>query len=84
MTVEDRLDAALIDYSDLQIVRIDGYDDCVVGLSEDDRLVYDYELLVQQTMHDCDCDYTEAVDYVEFNIISALHGSCMPVVMHRI
>lgn len=59
------------------------YDDAIVGVTTDDRIVYSYDLMVEQMMKDTGCDYHDAVDWLEYNTIRALSymGEGAPVIV---
>lgn len=63
-------------------LQIDGYDNACIGVSENDELVYDYTLLVKETMKD-GCTLDQAIEYVNFNIVSArFSGHINPVIVN--
>lgn len=63
------------------------YDRAIVGVVDrcgfEAVAVYDYELLVEVTMESSDCDYGEAVEYVDFNIVGAYVGKYTPMTLYR-
>ena len=76
-------------YDDEEILRIDGFDEACIGWTDawsgDERplrLVYDeskmIEILVEQGM-----DEIEALEYFDFNIADAFHGSNTPVIINN-
>lgn len=60
----------------------DGFDEAIVGITTNGLVVYDVELmicvLVSQGM-----GYTEAVEYLEFNVFCAYVGENTPIYMTR-
>jgi hypothetical protein len=48
------------------------FDKAIVGISHDDRLVYDYELMIKDYTEQCNCDVEEAIEWIEFNTIRSL------------
>ena len=48
------------------------YDNSIIGLTEDDRLIYDYESMIREFMEDEDCSYEEAQEWVDYNTMRAL------------
>ena len=61
---------------------IDGYDEAIIGLTKDWLAVYCYKKLVMITMRLCNTDSVqEAMEYVEFNILSAYVGENTPVIV---
>ena len=48
------------------------FDKAIIGISHDDRLVYDYELMVKDYTERCNCDVEEAIEWIAFNTIRSL------------
>ena len=76
-------------YDDETILRIDGFDEACIGWTDSwsgnerpMRLVYDHskmiEILMEQGM-----EGDEAVEYFNFNIADAFHGSNTPVIINN-
>jgi hypothetical protein len=84
MTVEERLAANGYD-DDVMLFRNE-YDDAVIGMTTDDRVVYDFDLMVESAMKNQNCDYEEAVSWVEHNALGAIPymGDASPVVLNRL
>lgn len=76
-------------YPDEYIVRLDGFDESVVGIvtgggSTAPRLVYDYDALVESMIND-EVSYDGAVDFFYYNIMgSTVGGHGSPVFLERI
>lgn len=83
MTLQEKIEEYGYCLDDLNnSLQIDGYDDACIGISEGYELIYDYSLLVKQTMKD-GCSYEEAVEYVEYNIVCAKFSDYInPVIVH--
>ena len=63
----------LFDESELPIVLEDhAYDNSIVGITADNRLVYDYNLMIEEFMNDENCSYEEAQEWVDYNTIRAI------------
>ena len=81
-TVEERiLDNG---YEDVMIFANNEYDTAFIGMTHDDRAVYDYDLMVKWLMdHDGITD-EEAIEWIEYNTIRALsYYPNSPVVIYR-
>lgn len=48
------------------------YEKSIVGITQENRIVYDYNKLVQCCMEDLEVDEIDAIEFVEYNIIRAL------------
>ena len=61
------------------------YDSALIGVTHDDRAVYDYNLMVEWLMEDQGFTEEEAVDWIDYNTIRALPymGADGPIVLHQ-
>lgn len=48
------------------------YDNSIIGLTEDGRLVYSYEKMVEELMKDEGWSYEEAVEWLDYNTLRAI------------
>lgn len=82
MTAEDRL--ILNGYEDVTILADYSYDDALIGVTEDGRAVYDFDLMVEWLMRTEGWTQDEAVEWIEYNTIRALGymGDDAPVIMY--
>lgn len=84
MTAEEKLlDAG---YEDIMIFSDYSYDSALIGVSEDERAIYDYEMMVEWLIQTEGFSYEDAVEWIEYNTIRALPyaGDRAPIIMHRI
>ena len=84
MTAEEKiLDAG---YEDVVILSNESYDDALVGISDDGRAIYDYDLMIKWLMDNEQWTDTEAIEWIEYNTIRALPyaGEKAPIVMYRL
>ena len=60
------------------------YDDALIGVTEDNRAVYDYEKMVQWLVDTEEMTYEEAAEWIDYNTIRALPymGEGAPVIMY--
>lgn len=84
MTAEERILYA--GYEDVIVFKNYSYDDALIGVSEDNRAVYDFEKMVEWLMKEEGFTSEEAVDYICYNTIRALPyiGEQAPIVMYPI
>jgi len=65
----------------------DGLDDAIIGYGSqkgsDPVVIYDYETCVEIFMKDNDWDYTDAVEWMEYNVVSSYLGPGTPIFMLR-
>lgn len=59
------------------------YDNSIIGITFDGRLIYSYQQMVEEYRQDNDCEEIDAVEWVEFNTIRALPymGDKAPIVV---
>lgn len=59
------------------------YDKSIVGITEDGRLVYNFEQMVEEFAEDEGCDETEALEWLEYNTLRALPymGEHAPIII---
>ena len=84
MTAEERiLDAG---YEDVVILKDYSYDDALIGVTEDGRAVYDFDLMVAWLMETEGWEEIDAIEWIEYNTLRALPymGSGAPLVMYRV
>ena len=62
------------------------YDSAIIGITENNQAVYDYEKMIEHLMQEDDMDYEEAVDFISYNTIRSLPyaGEGAPIIMYSI
>ena len=62
------------------------YDSAIIGITENNQVVYDYEKMIEYLMQGEDMDYEEAVDFISYNTIRSLPyaGEGAPIIMYSI
>lgn len=84
LTAEQRIiDAG---YEDVIIFSGDSYDDALIGISEDERAIYDFDLMVEWLMKNDDMTSEEAIEWIEYNTIRSLPyvGDKAPIIMYSL
>lgn len=73
-------------YEGVMIFSDYSYDDALIGVTDDNRAVYDYEKMVEWLMDETGWCYSDAVEWIEYNTIRALSyfGDDAPIVMYRL
>ena len=83
LSAEDRL----LDngYEGVKYLTDYSYDTALIGVSHDDRAIYDYDLMVQWLVNEEGLSEEEAVEWIDYNTIRALPymGEDGPIVLHR-
>lgn len=61
------------------------YDNSIIGITFDGRVIYDFDLMVQEYMNDVGCSPGEAIEWIEYNTLRALlyMGSKAPLVVNQ-
>lgn len=82
MSVEERLmDAG---YEGIKYLVNEGYDDALIGVSEDGRAVYDFDKMVEWLVEKYGWSEIESIEWIETNTLRALPymGTDAPIVMY--
>lgn len=60
------------------------YDDSIVGIAHDGRIVYDYQLMIQELAKEDGITYEEAQEWIDYNTMRALPyaGDRAPIVIN--
>lgn len=84
MTASERLSNN--GYEDVLIFSNPGYDDALIGVTEDNRAVYDYDKMVDWLCKNEGMSVEDATEWVDYNTIRALpyFGTSAPVVMYNL
>ena len=59
------------------------YDDAIIGVSHDDRVIYDYDKMVEHLMVNDNMTYEEAADFISYDTLRIIPyaGEYAPIVM---
>ena len=82
MNVEERLlDAG---YDGIKYLTNYSYDDALIGVSENNRVIYDYDKMIEWLMKEEGWDYEESIEWIETNTIRSLPymGESAPIIMY--
>ena len=62
------------------------YDDALIGVSDDNRAVYNYDLMIAWLMKEEGFTEVEAVDWIDYNVIRSLGyaGDKAPIIVYSI
>lgn len=73
-------------YEEVLILSNYSYDDALIGVTEDERAVYDHSKMVQWLMDTEGFSELEAVEWIEYNTIRALPymGEKAPIIIHPV
>lgn len=84
MTVKERIADA--GYESVVVFENYSYDDAFLGVSEDERAVYDYFKMIEWLVKTENFTEEEAVEWIEYNTIRALPyaGDKAPIILYRL
>lgn len=73
-------------YEDVIYLTNFGYDDALIGISEDNRAVYDYNKMIEWLIKEENWSEEEAIEWIDYNTIRALSymGDKAPIIMYPI
>ena len=73
-------------YEDAVVLESPDYLGAIVGVSDDGRVIYDYEKMAQCLMETEGMDYEEAMEFVNFNTLGAVPymGDKRPIILNKI
>lgn len=82
MTAEERL--LEYGYEDVKYLVDESYDDALIGVSDDNRAIYDFGLMVEWLMNEYGWSMEESIEWIEYNTIRALpyFGEDAPIIMY--
>ena len=65
MTIEEVNSYAMDNELDIMVLSSPSFDNSIIGITTDDRVVYDMDLMIADLMQSEDMTETEAIDYIE-------------------
>ena len=73
-------------FKDAVVLESPDYLSAIVGVSDDGRVIYDYEKMAQCLMETEGMDYEEAMEFVNFNTLGAVPymGDKRPIILNKI
>lgn len=84
MTAEERL--LNEGYEGVKYLTDYSYDTALIGVSEDRRAIYDYDLMIEWLMEEKGWSAEESIDWVCYNTMRAIPymGEGAPIIMYRL
>lgn len=73
-------------HDDTIVLESPDYLSAIIGVTEDGRLIYSYDKMVEHLMIEDDMDAEEAMEFIDYNTIRALPyaGEKAPIVMYNV
>ena len=79
---------ALCDMGHDEAIVFDGpaFDEAIVGVTDEGRVIYDYDMMVHCLRAEDGISEDEAIDFIEYNTMRALPyaGPNAPIIMHKL
>ena len=62
------------------------FDNSIIGVTLDGRLIYDYDKMIEELIEDDGMSFDEAMEWIDYNTIRALPyaGSGAPIIIQRV
>lgn len=74
-----------LEYEDAVILENPDYDSAIIGVSEDRRVIYDFDKMVEHLMETDGMTDEEAIEFIEYNTIRALpYFQNAPIIMYSL
>lgn len=75
-----------LDYESLVVFENPDYDDAIIGVSHDDRVIYDYDKMIEHLINKDGMSIEDAADFISYGTIRSLsyRGEDAPIVMFGI
>jgi len=80
----DILNKILENYPDEGFLKADGFDDAIIGVSTDYRLVYSIEKVIEILVSRNNWTHEDAADYFFFNIDGSYFGEQTPIFINLV
>lgn len=83
MTYEEVCKYAEDQEIEVKIFEDPSYKTAIIGISYDNRVIYDYDLMIEDLMKEENLSYEDALDFLEYNTLRALSymGSDAPIIL---
>ena len=84
MTAEEKLLEFGYDPDEINLFKNEDYDSALVGVSEDGRAIYDFDLMIEDLVNKYGWSDIEAVEWIETNTLRAVpYFEPAPIVMYK-
>lgn len=83
MTYEEVCKYAEDQEIEVKVFESPSYKTAIIGISYDNRIIYDYDLMIEDLMKEENLSYEDALDFLEYNTLRALSymGSDAPIIL---
>ena len=79
----EKLAENLVEYEDYELLDEEAFCDSLIATTDDDRAVYDFDIMVEEYAKFHNVEPMEAADYISYNIVRGLkyYGSKAPIII---
>lgn len=71
-------------YEDLIVFENPDYDSAIIGVSNDGRAIYSYDLMIEHLIVTDGMTVEEAVDFIDYNTLGVLGRDDSPIVLYEL
>ena len=74
------------EHEEAVVFNVPSYDNAIVGLSDDGRVIYDYDLMVKELTNDTALTEDEAIQFLDYNTIRTLpyiEETVRPIILYN-
>lgn len=68
----NRKDLVDMGFEDIVLFENPGYDDCIIGVSIDNRAIYSYSQMIGWFANKNNCSFAEAMEFIDYNTVRSL------------
>lgn len=83
MTYEEVCKYAEEQEIEVKVFSCPSYKNSIIGISYDNRVIYDYDLMIEDLMQEEDLSYEDALEFLEYNTLRSLPymGNDAPIIL---
>lgn len=70
------------EYEDVEIFQNFSYDSALIGVSHDNRAIYDYQKMIEWLVQHTGWSEEDAIDWINYNTLGAIYGDSKPIIMY--
>lgn len=84
MTYEEVCEYAESQELQLKVFSSPSYNNSIVGISYDNRVIYDMDLMIEDLMKEENLSFEDALEFIEYNTLRALSymGEDAPIILY--
>lgn len=71
MTIQEVNDYADMIDEEIIVFSSPSFENAIIGISNDNRVIYDYDLMIEDLLKDEDMTYENAVEFLDYNTLCA-------------